>query len=460
MSPRLSTIYRKVEIVINDSITTHRITTIDALRGFALFGILYAHMIFWYSGGVLPEHVYRDNTGLGSGIAIGVLFVLVMGKFFSMFSFLFGLSFYIQMQSLTKRGYNVALRFGWRLFILGIIGLIHHALWRADILSIYVPLGFVLIFARNLSNTAPIAIGFLLILNIPTKIYELGSLLIAGKFHITGYSQAAMADRYFEVMSSAPFMEMMIDNIKALPAKFDYQITTGRLIITFGFFLLGMFAGRMQWFEKLEENHELVKKLWKRSWQALALTFCAGLLLVGAVFALSIKTDDYQWLQWLAGIKTDNYQWLQWLAGFYADFSNAFLTLFYITGFTLLMYKPHWKKCLAPLADAGKMALSTYLLQTFFGLMIFYSFGLGLFAKTSPALNCLMCFGIFAVQLLICRIWLNYFNYGPLEWSWRSATFFKWQPFLKNKNGLRSWRWPPPSAWPKPNKSATRGDKG
>lgn len=123
-----------------------RIATLDVLRGFALFGILYAHMIFWYAGGPLPQETYQLYQDVGSGIAIGTYIIFILSKFFAIFSFLFGLSFHIQIQSLIKRHEPVVTRFGWRLAILGVIGVLHHIFWRADILSIYVPLGFLLLF--------------------------------------------------------------------------------------------------------------------------------------------------------------------------------------------------------------------------------------------------------------------------------------------------------------------------
>src|SRR4051794_38661475 len=122
-----------------------RIITVDALRGFALFGILYSHMVFWYTAGPLPQETFNSFKDIGSGIAMGLYGVFFFAKFFSFFSFLFGLSFYLQMKSFAKKQDSFLMRYGWRLLILGIIGLIHHALWRGDILSIYVPLGFVLI---------------------------------------------------------------------------------------------------------------------------------------------------------------------------------------------------------------------------------------------------------------------------------------------------------------------------
>ena len=67
-----------------------RIITVDALRGFALFGILLAHMIYWYSAGPLPGDLYGKYNDIGSGIVSFMNEILISGKFFAFFSFLFG----------------------------------------------------------------------------------------------------------------------------------------------------------------------------------------------------------------------------------------------------------------------------------------------------------------------------------------------------------------------------------
>src|SRR5690606_36883568 len=113
-------------------------------------------------------------------LAMGVYLIFFIGKFFSIFSFLIGLSFYIQFQNLAQRQQPVFQRFGWRLLILGIIGFIDHIIWRADILTIYVPLGFLLIICRNISNRTLIIVAALLVFNIPSKIAEVISLLWRG----------------------------------------------------------------------------------------------------------------------------------------------------------------------------------------------------------------------------------------------------------------------------------------
>jgi uncharacterized protein len=393
-----------------------RIVTVDALRGFALFGILYAHMVFWYTAGPLPQKIYSSYHDIGSGIVMGLYGLLFIAKFFSFFSFLFGLSFYLQMKSFEKRNESFLMRYGWRLLILGIIGLIHHALWRGDILSIYVPLGFVLIFARKLSNKAILIIGFILILNIPTKIYEAGNLLFSTIPEKTGDFEKE-GQHYYDIVKNGSFLEVVIDNLKALPTKFNYQITSGRLIITFGFFLIGMYAGRQRWFENLDTIKPFIKKTWKYvSFGLLGLISLAILIGVGS---------------YLAKINLQENKWGQWLVGFIFDFFNAGLTMFYISGLTLLMYRATWQKILHPLANIGKMALTSYLMQTFFGLLIFYHFGFGLFTEVSPGVNALIGIGIFLLQVVLSKWWLQYFSYGPVEWVWRSLTFLKFQPIVK-----------------------------
>lgn len=81
----------------------------------------------------------------------------------------------------------------------------------------------------------------------------------------------------------------------------------------------------------------------------------------------------------------------------------------------------------------GRMALTNYLLQTAFGLLLFYNFGLGLFPKTSPAVNVLMGIGVFYLQLKFSQVWLQHFKQGPVEWLWKSLTYFNFSSLNKEK---------------------------
>jgi len=395
----------------------NRILIVDVLRGFALFGILYAHMIFWYAGGPLPEDVYKTYMNIPSGIAIGLYMFLFTAKFFSLFSFLFGLSFYIQMQALAAKHENVVLRFGWRLLILGAIGVVHHLFWRADILTVYVPLGFILLFARNLSNKALLIIGVALVLNIPTRIIEAISILSQGTIEFIPNNFVAEGKEYFNVMSQGTFADVVKHNMSAWGAKWDYQFTSGRIFITFGFFLLGMLAGRQHWFTDMASKRELIKNVWKK----LGLTLIA---IAAASIAFAIVLH-------LLSIDMKNAHWLRWISGYFIDGFNSGMTFFYIASISLLMLTSKWHNRLAPLSYIGKMALTSYLSQTIFGVFLFFNIGLGLLIKTSPATNILICCTIFGLQIIFCKFWLKRFNYGPIEWLWRSATYLKWQPLRK-----------------------------
>lgn len=397
------------------STTNNRILTVDALRGVALFGILYSHMVLWYTGGPLPQSLYA-KFGVGGGIAMGLYVLLFMAKFFSFFSFLFGLSFFLQMKSLEKQQDNFVIRFAWRLLILGAIGLIHHALWPGDILSIYAPLGFVLLLLRNLNNRWLLIIGFLLISNIPTKIYEAVTIATDPMAQLENFPKAE-ADRYYEVIKNASFQEMIESNWHAFDYKINYQLKSGRLVATLGFFLLGMYVGRQRWFENLDSIKPMLQKICKICGITFGILLLAGL----SVFILDQALN----------LQFQKSPWSGWFFGMLADFFNACLTIFYIAGLTVLMYRSRWQKLMYPLTSVGKMGLTSYLMQTFFGLLLFYSFGLRLFAVTSPAVNALLAIVIFAIQAVFSRWWLSNFNYGPIEWIWRSLTFLKFQPMTR-----------------------------
>jgi uncharacterized protein len=218
-------------------------------------------------------------------------------------------------------------------------------------------------------------------------------------------------------MNDASFHEVVLHNIYAWKEKLDFQLSSGRLFITFGFFLLGMLAGRLEWFEDIERSKEFFRKLWKKTGLLLI-----ALIVVGAIFGITVNA---------LSIDMNNSHWLRWCAGYLVDGFNSGLTIFYIASITLLMLKQKWQKRLAPLSYIGKMALTSYLTQTLFGVLLFFHFGLGLFLKTSPAMNIALCIFIFGIQIIFCKFWLQRFNYGPVEWLWRSATYFKWKTLVK-----------------------------
>lgn len=399
-----------------------RIRTVDALRGFALLGIMLAHFIYWYTAGPLPDSVTGKFNDAGSTIANIFTNLFVTGKFFSFFSFLFGLSFYLQMRGLEDQPKTFLKRYSWRLAILLAIGLLHHAMWMGDILSIYVPLGFVLLFMRRLNNRWVLTLGILLALNVPGKIITGIQSLVGDAAGLQAMMSdfAKLAAQYDAVIRNGSWLDIFTYNLQHLTTKFEFQINSGRLFITLGFFLLGMYTGRQRWFERGAEMKPLIKKICRRSALIMGIALIIGLAMFAADAILKLGWQQNPWAGFVFMLVYDVF--------------NAAMVVFFISSLTLLMMRRRWQAVLFKLAPVGKMALSSYIMQTVFGLLLFYGAGLGLYGKTSPALNYGIAIAFFFVQVGFSTWWLRYFNYGPLEWLWRSGTLLKWQPLLKKKD--------------------------
>lgn len=397
-----------------------RIITVDALRGFALLGILLAHMIFWYSAGPLPGDIFNKYPDIASGTISVINELLISGKFFAFFSFLFGLSFFLQMQSMERRQDNFVARYAWRIALLGIIGLCHHAFWRGDILSIYAPLGFLLLPIRKMNTRLILIIGILLAINVPGKAIEIIKYVTTTSSPARGNGPMdfdAEGKAYFKLISQAGWVALWKDNLMNLSTKFRFQLDSGRIFVTFGFFLLGMYTGRKRWFETLDASWVIIRKICRKSGLVIVATLAVGLSIFGVNMIWKLGWEQNQTIGFIFSV-------------FY-DIHSAALVCFYVSGLSLLMYRRRWQKALYPLASVGKLALTCYLMQTFLGLVLFYHVGFGLVAQTAPWLNWLIAISFFGFQVIFSRWWLVRFNYGPVEWLWRSATFFRWYPFKR-----------------------------
>jgi len=107
------------------------------------------------------------------------------------------------------------------------------------------------------------------------------------------------------------------------------------------------------------------------------------------------------------------------------------LALAYTGLFMLAFNTRAGNKLLSFLAPAGKMAFSNYIMQSLIGNFVFLGAGLGYMGKVGPVYYTLFGVIVFILQVIFSTVWLKFFNYGPVEWLWRSATYKKWQPMLK-----------------------------
>lgn len=401
-----------------------RIPLIDGLRGFALLGIILAHYGGWHSGWSLPQEVsapYQSDTL--SQIIWTFDGIFVTGKFFAFFSFLFGVSFGLMLLRTAENKGKFLLRFAWRLAILGIIGLLHHLHWRGDILSIYAVAGFGLLLFVNAPNRLILIVGILLVLNIPARLQD--AYMALNKMD-TGAMWGQIFDepgnkRYLQLIRDGQYIPFVLDNLAAFSKKMQFQLLSGRIYITFGFFLLGFWFARKRLLQNFENERPFFKKI-------LIYTLVIVLVLVAVAVVIQVS-----------GVFNNNNQpplWLNALFSTLFDLLNASMVLFYVAGISFLFSKKSWYTVLTSMAVIGKMALTSYLTQTLLGWFIFFGFGFDLLGRVSPAIGYLIGIGVFLGQIGFSKFWLSRFYYGPVEWAWRSLTFLKVQPFLKKETNI------------------------
>jgi uncharacterized protein len=400
-----------------------RIEAIDVLRGFTLFGIIVVHFLEQYYAGIWPEQ-YSDATTptLADKITGGFISLLISGKFYMIFSFLFGLSFYMQF-SKSGREKNFTARFAWRLTILFIIGFIHHLHYRGDILTIYAILGFGLLLCYRLPDNYLLVVALFLILNIPAFIARaVDAIFPAGDGNpFSIFPQQQLLD-YMNTLRSGSYMEVLKANFFEFAGKMQIQVLTGRLYITLGLFLLGIYVGRKNIFNRPEAHIPLFKKLLKYG----GLTVLSTIVFSGIVFGGSA----------LAGwTLSPEVNWL--MGGFVIDIFNAAMATIYVATVIVLFQKTKWQKRLMIFSPVGKMGLTTYLMQSVFGTIIFFNFGFGLFMEIGALISVAIGVALFVVQIIFARIWFNYFTQGPIEWIWRNLTYLQIQPIAVHETEIQ-----------------------
>lgn len=376
----------------------------DVMRGLSLAGILYAHLIFWYTGSALPDEVYLEYMDLPNGLAMAVFGVLVLGKFFAIFSFLFGLSFFIQQQSLKDSAQPYRVRQFTRISILLLTGFVHHIFWRGDILMIFGILAFILLIAEPLTTRTLLIAGVIFALNLPGMIHT----LFVPENGSMSLPMEGGADRYYRLMIEGSAWQIFADNVRTLPAKILFQFTSGRLSRTLGFFLLGMCAGRSGLFFR-PGTDQLIHKLLLAS----KVTLLLMLILAGGLFATGVIVFAPGEGRFESDLPLNHLY----------ELYNITLVVFIVTGVHKMLNDERYRHRFGLFAYPGRMALTTYLMQTVAGLVLFCPFGLALFGKTPPFINVLLVVPLFAAQIAFSGWWFGRYRYGPAEWLWRSLTY-------------------------------------
>lgn len=406
-----------------------RIPSIDILRGFALFGILLVNMhLFGFPAQELL--IGSEESGpLIDRIAAWGIQVFAESKFYPIFSLLFGLGFALQIQRAEARGTRFVPFYLRRLFILLLIGAAHAVfIWVGDILVLYALLGAILLlFFRKCSpRTLLIWTGVFLAISVLlpvglsglallAKLTPAGAAEVSASFAESEVGLRADATQAALVYATGSFAEITLQRLSDL--RLMYSVAIFLAFNAFGMFLLGLYVGRRGMLQNISAHTPLLRKLF---WWGLALGVSGNLAhaMVSHGPELALPT------------------WLDLIADTARTLGSPALALSYIAGLTLLLQHDAWRARLGPLAAVGRMALTNYLLQSLVATTIFYGYGFGLFGQVGPALGLLLTLVIFTAQIPLSMWWMGRFQFGPVEWLWRTLTYLRWQP-LRLASGPR-----------------------
>jgi len=403
--------------VLAPVIDQERIELLDVLRGLALLGVVVANVWLWFSGIAFRFPAYLDElrqVSLDSAVFF-VIGVFVSGKAMSTFSFLFGLGFAIQMLRAEARGRSVVPVYARRLAVLLVIGTAHMVLlWYGDILAAYAALGFalmlfrkrrdrtVLMWAAILVAAVPLLLG-----GIPWAAASFGAELPQPKLEEIAQRNAAT----LAVFQAGSYPDILTANLEQA-GKFYLGRKAPWVLYILGLFLLGLYVGRRRVLEAPEAYRPQLRRIaqWGIPVGLAGSTGSAVMQTIVPVDALMSQPP------------------LIFLSMVLFTVGTVPLAAGYVSAVTLLFARPEVRRRLALFAPAGRMALTNYLSQTVIMLLIFYPYGGGLIGRTGPAVGLSIALAVFAVQMAWSRAWLARFQFGPMEWVWRSLTYGRLQP--------------------------------
>ncbi|WP_111309466.1 DUF418 domain-containing protein [Confluentibacter sediminis] len=378
-----------------------RIGVIDAIRGFCLVSIMLLHNLehfdFYYKPKFLPDWMVSLDT-----IIWDILFFLFSGKSYAIFAFLFGFTFYIQLNNQEKRGNDFRLRFFWRLVLLFCFGFINSAFYQGDILSIYAFVGLFLIPFAKTNSKIIFLIACILFLQ-PYELFQLYKAFQNPNLQIPNPESWIYFGKMEDYITGDSFFNTIKGNLtNGRKAVWLWSFENGRFFHILSLFMFGMIAGRKQLFTWTDKN----KLFWKKVFYISSILFIPLFIIQKSVIKLieskAIRTS-------LENIET--------------SWTNITFMLILISGFILLFHNKHVHSKLNVFSPLGKMSLSNYVLQSLLGACIYYGFGLGLYKYTGATFSLII--GILSSILLLffCKWWLKTHKRGPLETIWHKATW-------------------------------------
>ena len=420
-----------------------RFVVLDALRGFALLGIILANFpefSLWTFQ--TPEALEQLPAPALDRALRFLLYVFVDGKFYTIFSILFGIGFSIIIGNImrrsplgpdgkpqTRRGFLIFYR---RMTVLAIIGLCHLLfIWSGDILLLYALMGMLLPLFWSFTDRALLRwTAFFLLLPIGIEIVRsiIGWSLAEIPYKLwwdTCARYGITEENFGTWLRDADTYRGMSQFLMQGAWERLWEFVDGnRYFRVLGLFLIGMYIGRRRLYAAVTPNENGNLDASESSGKTIAhLRMIAGW---GSAIGLPLSIV-YAWSA------TNDHPLGNIVHCLLYTFSVYPLGLAYIAIFVLFFRRsaqaPFWRM----LANPGRMALTNYLSQSLCGVILFYGIGFGLGANVSLLTTEILALCVFIGQILVSALWLHFCQFGPLEWLWRMLTYARWMPLLKER---------------------------
>ncbi|MEP7351069.1 MAG: DUF418 domain-containing protein [Sphingorhabdus sp.] len=408
-----------------------RYISLDALRGFAVMGILAMNIAAFDMPfmAYLSPAVYGGDTG--TDLASWFLSYIVFdGKMRGLFSLLFGASMMLIIERAEAKGENAARVHYARMFWLALLGLAHFFLiWLGDILFLYACVGCVAFLFRRWQPSRLIKwalIGY-------TLGFLMFSAVMGGMLYVqqrAGQPNATAEDikRYSEIINNDDFTSVGVKKNIALYRSGYADIVSHKI---------------------REERSEPIGAVLQSFLETLPLMMI-GMALLKNGFLLG-QWDRQRYKKWAlwgvigGGLFSALAAGVQYASGFdiiivlntqiaWMILPRLLMTIGYAALLILIVQRFAATGFIARVMATGQAAFTNYLGTSIIMTTIFYGYGLGLYGHVGRAELWFFVFGAWAVMLLWSMPWLEHFLYGPLEWLWRSLARMKLQPMRRSRS--------------------------
>lgn len=380
-----------------------RILAVDALRGFAVMGIMLLHNIEHFNYYSFPQVTDTTLKALDSTLW-DMFFFVFSGKAYAIFALLFGFTFFLQSRSSERRGEDFKNRYMWRLLLLLGFGFVNAAFFPGEILVLYAILGFVLVPVRHW-KTKPILILAIFLMLQPVEWIK----VIYACFNPDANPTQmifSLGDVYPQLGGHSWWEMVKANLVTGQLASLNWAWCYGRVFQTASLFMLGMLLGRAGLFSaSTPEALEKSRMFWQK------------LLCISLPIALFM----YFFKDFVFGLIENKFM-LTTLRTILNSWYNLFF-MFCMVSVFLLMYWANKGKVQRILAPYGQMSLTDYVTQSMIGSFLYFGYGLELHKVCSTAQSLLVGFVFLVIQIAFAHWWFHHFKRGPLETLWHKLTW-------------------------------------